>query len=62
MRRRASAEPNREKDGEPWPIHATTMNLKTAVGRSDGLAVCDFSRFGCISLARGGEARGAGGR
>jgi len=22
---RASAEPNREKDGEPWPIHATTM-------------------------------------
>ncbi len=38
------------------------MNLKTAVGRSDVLAVCDFSRFGCISLARGGAARGAGGR
>jgi len=37
-----------------------TLTLKTAVGRSDVLAVCDFSRFGCISLARGGAARGAG--
>ncbi len=48
-----------------WPDVLPTLtafNLKTAVGRSDGLAVCDFSRFGCISLARGGEARGAGGR
>src|SRR5208282_5294109 len=36
--------------------------LKTAVGRSDVLAVCDFSRFGCINWARGGAARGACGR
>ncbi len=38
------------------------INLKTAVGRSDVLAVCDFSRFGCIILARGAAALGAGGR
>jgi hypothetical protein len=37
------------------------LNLKTAVGRSEVLAVCDFSRLGCISLARGGAARGGGG-
>ena len=38
------------------------MNLKTAVGRSDVLAVCDVSRFGCVNWARGGAARGACGR
>ena len=38
------------------------LNLETAVGRSDVLAPAFFSRFGCISLARGGAAGGGGGR
>ncbi len=37
------------------------FNLKTVVGRSEVLAVLDFSRLGCISLARGGAGRAGGG-
>jgi hypothetical protein len=43
-----------------WALRA--FSLKTAVGRCDALAVCDFSRLGCISLARGGAVGGGGGR
>ena len=41
------------KEVFPWP---TPIILKTALGGSDVLAVCGFSRWGCISLGRGGAA------
>ncbi len=38
------------------------LNLTAAIGRSDVLAVCDLSRFGCVNGSRGGAGRGGASR